>query len=152
VGLILVALFLADHAALWESGLGVGLPRLGAELADALTLATMASLFYLFLARIFIRRMRSSSSAADYLLLLLIGGCFLSGYLAHHPATNPLPWDVMMLTHVLSGNLLLVLIPVTKLAHVVLFPFTRLSAVHWQFKPGAGDRVAQTLFGNEAKV
>ena len=57
-----------------------------------------------------------------------------------------------MLTHLLSAELLFVLVPFTKLAHVVLFFFDRISQVHWQLRPGAGNRVARALFGEEAKV
>ena len=57
-----------------------------------------------------------------------------------------------MLVHLLSGELLLVLIPFTKLAHVVLFFFDRVSGLHWQLRPGAGDAVAQALYGKEARV
>ena len=77
---------------------------------------------------------------------------FLSGFLAAHPTVNPLPWSWMMLLHILSAELLLVAVPFTKLAHVVLFPFDRLSEVHWQLRPGAGDRVAAAIYGEEAHV
>ena len=43
-----------------------------------------------------------------------------------------------------------VTVPFTKLAHVVLFFFDRLSQVHWQLRPGAGDRVAGALFDRKA--
>jgi nitrate reductase gamma subunit len=71
---------------------------------------------------------------------------------AAHPGVNPISWNAMMLLHVLSADLLLVLIPFTKLAHIALFPFDRFSEVHWQLRPGAGDRVAAALFGEEARV
>jgi hypothetical protein len=82
----------------------------------------------------------------DYLLLLLILVPFVSGYLASHPGVNPFRWDVTMLLHILSAELLFVAVPFTKLAHVVLFPFDRLSAVHWQLQPGAGEKVAAALY------
>jgi nitrate reductase gamma subunit len=85
-------------------------------------------------------------------VLALVLAPFLSGFLAAHPSLNPLPWSGMMLLHILSAEILLVAIPFTKLAHVVLFPFDRLSEVHWQLRPGAGDRVAAALFGEEAHV
>lgn len=40
-GVILVPIFLADHVALWEAFLGVGLPSIGRGLADVLTLVTI---------------------------------------------------------------------------------------------------------------
>ncbi|MBU0755421.1 MAG: hypothetical protein KJ645_09795, partial [Planctomycetes bacterium] len=69
-----------------------------------------------------------------------------------HPGVNPFPWEATMLTHLLSAEILFVLVPFTKLAHVVLFFFDRISAVHWQLRPGAGDKVAEALFGDEARV
>jgi nitrate reductase gamma subunit len=69
-----------------------------------------------------------------------------------HPEFNPFSWNFIMLTHLLSAELLFLLIPFTKLAHVVLFFFDRISAIHWQLRPGAGNRVAEILYGKEAKV
>jgi len=57
-----------------------------------------------------------------------------------------------MLIHLLSAEALFIAIPFTKLSHIVLYFFDRLSPVHWQLKPGAGDKVAEALFGKEAKV
>jgi len=149
VGAIVVPLFLADHIVMWEAYLGVDLPSIGRGVADFLTLMTIVCIFLLLGWRTFIGRVRAMSSAIDYVLLFLILIPFASGYLASHPALNPVPWEVMMLTHLLSAELLFVIVPFSKLAHVVLFAFDRISAVHWQLRPGAGDRVAEALFGRE---
>jgi nitrate reductase gamma subunit len=77
---------------------------------------------------------------------------FLSGFMAAHPNWNPLPWKTQMLIHFLSADVLLLAIPFTKLAHIVLYPFDRISAVHWQLRPGAGDKVAEALFGKEVRI
>jgi nitrate reductase gamma subunit len=152
VGAILVPIFLPDHVALWEGFLGVGLPSIGRSLADALTLVTIGCLAVLFGYRLLIPRSRALSRTSDYVILLLIAAPFVSGYLAAHPGLNPLPWRSMMLVHVLGAEALLVAVPFTKLAHVVLFFFDRLSLIHWQLRPGAGDRVAEALCGKEARV
>lgn len=152
IGAIVVPLFLADHVVLWEEFLGVNLPAISSGVADFLTLLTIGCLIFLLIWRIFVGRVRSMSRATDYILLLLILLPFLSGYLASHPAVNPFPWEVMMLVHLLSAEALFVLVPFTKLAHIVLFAFDRISAVHWQLRPGAGDKVAEALFGDEARV
>ena len=102
--------------------------------------------------RIFSARLRSMSKKTDYILLVMMLLPFTSGYLALHPHINPFPWNATMLTHLLSAELLFVIIPFTKLAHVVLFFFDRISAIHWQLRPGAGDQVAEMLYGKEAKV
>lgn len=152
VGVILVPLFLADHVYLWGQALGISLPRLSPFLADILTLVTVGAGIGLCAYRLLTRRTRSMSRPADYLILGLVLLPFVSGYMAMHPRVNPLPWHSMMLIHVLSADLLFVVVPFSKLAHIVLFPFNRLSEVHWQLRPGAGDRVAEALFGEEARV
>jgi nitrate reductase gamma subunit len=137
---------------LWEGFLHINLPAIGQGAADFLTLMTILCLLLLLGWRLFVGRVRAMSRAIDYFLLLLILLPFASGFLASHPSMNPFPWEVMMLIHILSAEVLFVLVPFTKLAHVVLFAFDRLSALHWQLRPGAGDKVAEALFGNEARV
>jgi len=152
IGAILTPLFLADHVVLWGSFLGVRLPRLSAAVADLLALSTMVLILVLLLYRVAVTRSRELSKANDHLVLLLVLLPFLTGYLASHPAVNPLSWDVMMLLHILSGEALFVAIPFTKLAHVVLFPFNRMSQLHWQLRTGAGQKVAVAVYGEEARV
>jgi nitrate reductase gamma subunit len=152
IGVILTPLFLADHVVLWEGFLGIQLPRLGTPVADALALGTIALTLVLLAYRVLVTRSRELSRPADYAILLLIVLPFATGYFASHPSVNPLPWQAMMLLHVLSAEVLFVAIPFTKLAHVVLFPFDRVSQVHWQLRTGAGERVAVALYGEEAKV
>jgi nitrate reductase gamma subunit len=152
IGVVIIPLFLADHAALWRRLLGVGLPTIGHGLADTLTLLTVGCGSLLLIFRIFRARHRLVSRPSDYVLLIVFLLPFVCGYLAAHPRVNPFPWNAMMLAHILSAELLLVLVPFTKLAHVVLFFFDRISAVHWQLRPGAGDKVAEALFGREVQA
>jgi nitrate reductase gamma subunit len=152
IGIILVPLFLVDHIALWSRFFGVPLPYIGKDVADVLTLLTILCAGLLLVYRTFKTRHRLVSRPSDYFLLLAVLLPFLSGFLASHPGVNPFPWEAMMLTHLLSAELLFVLTPFTKLAHVVLFFFDRISAVHWQLRPGAGDKVAEALAGREVKI
>lgn len=152
IGLIIVPLFLVDHIVLWENLLGVRLVTIGQGLADSLTLITLFCLGTLLAYRIFNGRHRAVSQPIDYGLLVAIMVPFATGFLASHPHLNPFRWDVVMLVHLLSSEFLFVLVPFTKLAHVVLFAFDRISEIHWQLRPGAGDKVAAALFGSEAKI
>jgi len=152
IGILIVPVFLADHIVLWESLLGTNLPAIGQGLADVLVLSTIGCVLGLIGYRMFIRRIRAMSRPMDYIILVLVLAPFVSGYLASHPAVNPFRWEVMMLIHLLSAELLFIMIPFTKLAHIVLYFFDRISAVHWQLRPGAGDQVAEALFGKEARV
>jgi nitrate reductase gamma subunit len=152
IGLLVVPLLLLDHIVRWEGFLGVDLPALDTGTADLLTLLTIACACLLLMLRIFFTRHRMVSRPSDYVLLVLVMLPFVSGYLAHHPRVNPFPWEATMLTHLLGAELLFVVTPFTKLSHVVLFFFDRISAVHWQLRPGAGDKVAHALYGKEVKI
>jgi nitrate reductase gamma subunit len=152
IGIIIVPLFLADHIALWEKLLKINLPSIGYLVADLLTLFTIACIFILMGFRIFSRRHRAMSMPPDYALLVAVFLPFSTGFLASHPGFNPFPWEIVFLIHLLSAELLFVLVPFTKLAHIVLFAFDRISAIHWQLRPGAGDKVAEALYGEEARV
>jgi nitrate reductase gamma subunit len=152
VGAILIPVLLEDHVVLWEGLLGIDLPAVGGATADGLTLLAVACAVVLLGYRALIPRARELSRPSDYLLLVFVLIPFVSGYAASHPSVNPLSWRTMMLLHMLSAEILMVLIPFTKLSHVVLFAFDRLSDVHWQLRPGAGERVAEALYGKEARV
>jgi nitrate reductase gamma subunit len=153
VGLIIVPLFLANHIAMLSAWLGFGWPAVPPIVADVLTLVTVAAGIALLGIRILDRDASALSTPIDYFLLVALVVPFASGFMAMHPALNPLPYHIMLLIHVLSAELVFVLMPVTKLAHGVLFPFNRFSSeIFWKFPAGAGDRVARELHGEEARV
>lgn len=153
VAIIITPLFLGAHIMLWERGLGLAWPSIGAGLADTLTLIAIGATTLLIVLRTTSAASRALSRPQDYLLLLLILAIFASGYLAMHPQTNPLSYNTALLLHVLSGNLLFVLIPFTKISHVVLFPFTQLiSELGWALKPGSGQLVAIALHKEDQKI
>lgn len=149
VGLIVVPLLLADHIFLWSRGLGIHWPSIGIVLADVLTLVTIGAGLTLLLFRTVNRTARNLSSAGDFGLLVCVLLPFVSGYFVGHPESSPLAYQAMMLVHVLSAELVFILMPTTKLAHVVLFPFDRLSGdVFWRLVPGAGEKVSVALHGH----
>jgi nitrate reductase gamma subunit len=153
VGLIVVPIFLVEHIELWRRGLGIAWPGISPVAADVFTVVVISAFLVLLTLRIFDRAARTLSSPSDYLLVLVVVAPFLSGFMAFHPAFNPLSYNVMLLVHVLSAELLFVLLPTTKLAHAALFFLGRFSSdIFWRFPVGAGDRVAAELYGAERKV
>jgi nitrate reductase gamma subunit len=58
----------------------------------------------------------------DWVLLGFIALPFLTGFLAYHQFG---PYELLMTLHLLTAEILLILIPFTKLAHMILFFFTR---------------------------
>jgi len=144
--IIVVPVFLAGHILLWEEGLGVSWPAVGQPVADYMTLFAIAAGLLLFARRVSTPLTRSLSRAQDYALPLIIVASFVSGYVAVHPAINPFSYDATMLVHAVSGDLVLVLIPFSKLSHVLLFPITHVvSELGWHLVPESGRRVALAL-------
>jgi nitrate reductase gamma subunit len=146
ITIIITPIFLGAHILLWKRGLGVSWPALGPLVADVLTLTAVATAIVLLILRLSTSTSRAISRPQDYFFLVLIATPFLSGFLAMHPSMNPVSCDVTMFVHVMSGNLILILIPFTKISHVVLFPTTRLiSEFGWHLRPGSGQQVAVAL-------
>jgi len=146
VGVILVPLFLAGHIELWKRGIGLSWLALPNAVATWLTLAVIITGVAAVFQRVLVRDSRPLNRFQDYALPLFIALIFASGFLVMHPAWNPFSRDAVLLVHVLSGDLLLVLIPATKLNHMILLPLAQLiSELSWHIPPDAGSQVAVAL-------
>jgi nitrate reductase gamma subunit len=146
IGLISVPLLLAAHALLWRRSTGLPWPALPQNWANWLTLLTIAAGLGLFGGRLFHRGARTLSRPQDYTWLLLLIVPFATGYICSNVAISPRTYQEAMLLHVYSADLIMLMIPFTKIAHCVLAPLSQLvTAVSWKLVPGAGDRVAATL-------
>lgn len=153
VAIIVVPVFLAGHIALIEASVGLSWPALGPAAADALTLVAVATALLLVVQRAGARDSRALSRAQDYVIPLLVALPFASGFLVVHPAWNPFPYHATLLTHLLSADLLLVLVPVTKLSHLVLLPATQVvSEAAWHFPAHAGRLVGAALGREEQPI
>jgi len=152
IGLIIVPLFLHGHILLWEKGIGLSWPALPIFWADGLTLLAIVTAAGLLVGRISFLQSRSISRAQDFLLPLFILIVFATGFLASHPLWNPFSYKTTLLLHALSGNLLIMSVPFTKLSHAILWPFRHLATeLAWRFPPEAGSRILSTL-GREDKI
>lgn len=146
LSVILVPFFLAGHIALVARGLGVSWPAIPNQLASALTVVAVVTAVGLVLLRLTSRATRSLSRFQDYVLPIVVAIPFASGFLAMHPSLNPLSYQAMLLVHVMSANLVFVLVPITKLSHMVLLPSVQLvSEVAWHWPPDAGSKLAVAL-------
>jgi nitrate reductase gamma subunit len=152
VGLLLVPLLLFAHIQLWQKGFGFGWPALPNIWADVMTVAVVVTAVTLFVMRVADRDSRFLSRPQDYWLLWLLALPFISGFLAAHPGMNPLSYTAMRLLHILSGELVLILMPFTKIIHCVFYPMVHFASNYaWRLAPDAGENVWKTL-GKEGNV
>lgn len=144
--LIITPIFLMEHVILWKRGLGLNLPYLNQGVANILTVVTIITICMLIIARAVAKDSRAISRLQDYLLPIILSIPFITGYLVSHMNMNPFSYNNTMFVHVMSGNLIFILIPITKLSHIVLMPATQLIAeVGWHFPADSGKNVAITL-------
>ena len=144
--IIVAPLFLAGHIALIRGAVGLSWPALPNLVATALALVAVVAAAALVVQRLATRALRSLSGVQEYALPVAVALPFVTGLLVMHPAWNPAPYQVMLLLHAATADLLLLLIPVTKLSHIALFPLTQLATeLAWHFTPDAGEKVGAAL-------
>ena len=146
VGVILVPIFLFAHIELWKLSIGISWPALGQTFAHYLSILTIIMCFGLFIGRVAFKESRKISRPQDYIWPLLIVVPFISGFLAAHPNMNPINYNLMMIIHMMSSEIIFIFVPFTKIAHSVLLPISHLvSELGWHFPAMSGKNVGLTL-------
>ncbi len=153
IGLLIVPLFLFAHVKLWEQSTGISWPALPYTLALALTVSTIVFGIALLIGRTFNKSSSFLSRKQDYLWPVLLVIPFISGFICAHINMGPGGYKFFMLTHILSADLIFVLIPFTKIAHCVLMPLSQIvCTVAWKFPPNTDEDISKTLNKEGAPV
>ena len=119
---LLVPLFLMAHIVLWFESYGVLWQNISNALADIMTLFVLFSCVFFFIRRCVIPEVKMVSQPGDFALLILIFISFLTGFLAFHQFG---PYRPMLILHILSSEILIAIIPFTRLWHMITYPFSR---------------------------
>jgi nitrate reductase gamma subunit len=135
--LFIIPIFLLAHNELFRGAVGFSLPSLPEHLADALTIVLMMCGGFFLLRRVFIRRVRAITTLWDYLVLIVTLTPFVSGFVAFHQWGD---YQTVIIVHIVSGELALILIPFTKLNHMIYFFLYRL-LIGSEYSFGQGKRV-----------
>ena len=122
IGLVVTPLFLQGHAVIIQERWGIHWPSISIALADVLTITVIVAVIFIAIRRLGLPEVRIVTTLYDYFLLLLTVTPFVSGFLAVHQFGDYPFW---LYTHILSGELLLIAIPFTKLYHIVGFFLSR---------------------------
>ena len=120
--LLAVPLFLNAHSILWDEAWGISLWSLPDALSDVMTVILFVSIIFLVIRRIVRPEVRILTETWDFVLLGLTALPFATGFLAYHQVG---PYELLMILHLLTAEIVLILIPFTKLSHMILFFFTR---------------------------
>ncbi len=153
VGLLAVPLLLFAHVELWKGVLGFGWLTLPKAWADWLTISTIVFGVALIIGRVSHKASRFISRKQDYLWPIVLLIPFTTGFICANLTVDPATYKVAMLMHVLSADIIFILLPFTKIAHCVLFVFSQLiSSLAWKFPPTPDNDVATTLHKKGAPV
>ncbi|HUU00046.1 MAG TPA: hypothetical protein VM425_01250 [Myxococcota bacterium] len=118
VFLFATPIFLLAHNELIASVLGFSVPSLADSTADMMTMIFLVCAAFFLLRRIFVTRVRAISGAFDFFAWLITIAPFATGFLAYHQF---LDYDLILSAHIICGEVMLILVPFTKLGHMIYF-------------------------------
>ena len=115
IGLFIIVFLFVPPIMVYESALGISWPGIGSNLVDAVTVITIIALVAVLIYRLTSPVLRMLSNFNDYLAWFITILPLITGYFAFHrlgfSATT------LLAVHILSVELLMVLLPFTKLSH-----------------------------------
>lgn len=122
IAVLVTPLFLMGHAVLWQESWGVSWWSLPESVADGLTLVVIVACVFFIVRRMVLPQVRNVTAASDYLLALVVLAPFLTGFAAHR---QWLDYRTLVVAHIIAGSVFLLVIPWTRLVHMIWFAFTR---------------------------
>ena len=138
--LFVAPLFALGHSLILYESWGVSFVSLPDPLIDVLTIVLLLCSLFFLVRRIIIPRVSALSTPYDYLLLFITAAPFLTGFFAYHQWFD---YKTVITLHILAGQLMLIVIPFTKLGHMVFFFFVRI-LLGGEFSFGKGNRIWST--------
>jgi len=122
IGILFTPIFLLAHNVLLLERWGFSFWTITEATADFMTFLVLVSAIFLVLRRIALPEVRIITIAYDYLMLAVAVAPFFTGLMAHYQSGNYQFW---LIIHILSGEIMLMAIPFTKLSHFVGFFLSR---------------------------
>ena len=118
IGAVLVPIFLIGHNVVLEETFGFSFPTMPQILADILVVATIIGAIFITLRRIALAEVRILTTSYDYFIIALATLPFITGFIARLHVGS---YDFWLTCHILTGELMLILAPFTKLSHIALY-------------------------------
>jgi nitrate reductase gamma subunit len=122
VCLILTPIFLLAHVVLWDDAFGVSWWTLPDSLAIVMTLIVIAGCIFFLVRRLVSPEVQYVTSASDYVILAIAAAPFITGFLSYY---QWFAYQFFTILHVVSGEVMLIAIPFTRLSHMLFAPLTR---------------------------
>ena len=120
--LFIVPIFLLAHVALLEETMQWSWVTINEPLADVLTLFIIFALIFFAVRRVTIPEISYLTKTSDFFFILIVAIPFITGFLAYHQF---FAYQWMTIVHIISGELMIILIPFTRFFHMFMAPLTR---------------------------
>ncbi len=128
LGLFTVILLGTPHMLVWKSLLGFGWPTLSLPIVDWLAAVAIIAMLILLVNRIINPVLKLISGPAEYLAWLFVFLPMVTGYMMTHHLW--FQYEVLYSLHMLSVDVLLIWIPISRISHFMFYFFAR--AIHGQ--------------------
>ncbi|MGB5618800.1 MAG: respiratory nitrate reductase subunit gamma [Desulfobacterales bacterium] len=122
IALVIAPIFLLSHVILVDEALNLSWWALPDAWADVLTVVVIIGCVFFLVRRLTQPEVKFVTSASDFVILAVVAAPFITGFIAYHQWID---YPVMMILHVVAGEVLLVAMPFTRLSHMLLSPFSR---------------------------
>jgi len=120
--LLLTPIFLLAHVTMIDDSWDISWWNLSDGAAQIMTVMVVACCVFFLIRRLVSPEVQYVTAASDYVILALVAAPFVTGFLAYY---QWLDYQIVVILHILSGEILLVAIPFTRLSHMLFAPLTR---------------------------
>jgi nitrate reductase gamma subunit len=120
--LLLTPIFLLAHVTMIDESWNISWWNLSEGAAQIMTVMVVACCVFFLIRRLVSPEVQYVTAASDYVILALVAAPFVTGFLAYY---QWLDYQIIVILHILSGEILLVAIPFTRLSHMLFAPLTR---------------------------
>lgn len=152
--LIAVPILLINHMLLWERGMGFGFwPNaftFSGHIADTLTVSLILLTILLLIHRAATRNTRLIKEPIDSIIFLTLILAAITGILMTHPTINPFNYSKTLLTHVFSAEAIFIMLPMSKIAHTLMYPIgSFIAGKISKLTPETTEKIAAEVFGGK---
>ncbi|GAB6147002.1 hypothetical protein [Desulfocicer niacini] len=142
INLVLLPFFVQGHTMMVGFATDLFLPSLNDLFVDFMTILTILCAFIFFIKRLFVKEVRSITTFSDFVMLALAVAPFITGFMAYHQLFDS---RTMIVLHMASGELMLILIPFTRLVHMIYFFLNRFVMIHQYLLGNRANRVWKSM-------
>ncbi|MCP3926306.1 MAG: nitrate reductase [Desulfobacterales bacterium] len=120
--LFIVPIFLLSHITLFEEYLNWSWISINDTSADILTIIVILCTLFFVTRRVVVKEVKYITRTSDFVFIIIASLPFITGFLAYHQL---FAYKIIMIAHVISGEIMLILIPFTRFFHMFIAPIIR---------------------------